>query len=115
MSDWIGNVGKYLSYLVSDKFEEYAYDIVDGIAKARNANELMESLYKGLRLVPKLRKKAEEKGYQIYIPSAQDIKALEEELESADEKKVRKIGLKLALLSLAYWDVPKREREGGGK
>ncbi|CAB3287757.1 conserved protein of unknown function [Methanocaldococcus lauensis] len=98
---WIKNIGKYLSYLVSDKFGEHAYDIVDGIAKARNANELLEALYKGLRLSPKL-KKIE----NIEIPSPKDIENLEESLKNIgdNEKEVKKIGLSIALWAFADWD-----------
>jgi len=101
------NIGKYLSYLVSDRFEEYAYDIVDGVAKARNANELLEALYKGLRLSPKLKKKGD-----IDVPSPEDIKKLEETLKDIgdNEKEVRKIGLSIALWAFADWEKDHRKR-----
>lgn len=108
----VENIGKYLSYLISDKFEEYAYDIIDSIAKARSKNELLEALYKGLRLSPKLKKKAEEKNWSIYIPTPDDIRKLEEELRNAnDEKKIRLIGLSLALWAFADWEVECKEVE----
>ncbi len=109
---YVENVGRYLSYLISDKFEEYAYDIIDGIAKARSKNELLEALYKGLRLLPKLKKKAKEKNWSIYLPTPNDIKKLEEELKSTnDEKKIRQIGLSLALWAFADWEVECKEVE----
>ncbi|WP_285519652.1 hypothetical protein [Thermococcus nautili] len=118
MEGWIRNVGKYLSYLVDENFGEYAYDIVDGIAKARTGEELLESVYKALRLAPKLEKKAREKGCTFWKPSPEDIGYLESEVErlSDDPKGLRALALKLALWAFAYWDhCPKKgqENEGG--
>jgi len=118
MDGWIRNVGKYLSYLVDENFEEYAYDIVDGIAKARTGEELLENVYKALRLAPKLEKKAREKGCAFWKPSPVDIEALENEVERLSDKpkELRALALKLALWAFAYWDhCPKkgREKEGG--
>jgi len=105
----VENIGRYLSYLISDKFEEYAYDIIDSIAKARSKNELLEALYKGLRLSSKLKRKAKE---PIYIPTPDDIRKLEEELRNAnDEKKIRQIGLSLALWAFADWEIECKEVE----
>ena len=102
----VENIGKYLSYLISDRFEEYAFDIIDSIAKARSKNELLDALYKGLRLSPKLKKKAKENNWSIYLPTPDDIRKLEEELRNAnDEKKIRQIGLSLALWAFADWEV----------
>ncbi len=99
------NIGRYLSYLINDKFEEYAYDIVDGVAKARNTKELLEAIYKGLRLSPKLKKKG-----NIKVPSPEDIKMLEETLRELrdNEKEVRKIGLSIALWAFADWEKEER-------
>jgi len=111
-SEYIENIGKYLSYLISDKLEEYAYDIIDSIAKARSKNELLEALYRGLRLSSKLKKKAKENTWSIYIPTPDDIRKLEEELRNAnDEKKIRQIGLSLALWAFADWEVECKEVE----
>ncbi|MEM4616255.1 MAG: hypothetical protein QXY19_04540 [Archaeoglobaceae archaeon] len=57
VEEWVREFGRYLSYLVDDKFEEYAYDVVDSIAKARTAEEILEGVYRALRLSPKLEKK----------------------------------------------------------
>jgi len=114
MSSWIENIGRYLSYLISDEFEEYAYDVVDGIAKARASNELLEAFYKGLRLRSKIEKKAREKNCFIRIPSPADIREFEsavEEAEKKGEKEIRKLGLKLALWAFAYWGECKKGGE----
>ncbi len=118
MEDWIRNIGRYLSYLVDDNFEEYAYDIVDGIAKARTKEELLENVYKALRLAPKLEKKAREKRCNFRKPSPMDIEALENEVEKLSDKpkELRALALKLALWAFAYWNhCPKegQEKEGG--
>jgi len=117
MEGWIQNIGKYLSYLVDENFEEYAYDIVDGIAKARTGEELLENVYKALRLAPKLEKKAKEKGCNFWKPSPTDIEALEREVESVsnDPRKLRRLALKLALWAFAYWNhCPNKGQEKGG-
>ncbi len=103
---WMESLARYLSYLIDDKFEEYAYDVIDGIAKARTTNELRESLVRGLRMKKKLERKAEELGIEVSFPFAEDLKKFEEELERADEdgRRIRTIGLRLALLSLGRWD-----------
>jgi|GEM_PF-1933450 len=115
MDVWIKNIGKYLSYLVDETFQEYAYDIVDGIAKARTGEELLENVYKALRLAPKLEKKAlKEKCPNIWKPSPSDIEALEKEIESIsdDPRKLRRLALKLALWAFAYWDhCPSKRQE----
>ncbi|NJE30785.1 hypothetical protein E3E38_06985 [Thermococcus sp. 18S1] len=105
MEDWIRNIGKYLSYLVDENFGEYAYDIVDGIAKARTGEELLENVYKALRLAPKLEKKARERCI-FWKPSPADIEALENEVERLSDKpkELRALALKLALWAFAYWD-----------
>nr|7R21_A Chain A, Cas11a [Pyrococcus furiosus DSM 3638]7R21_C Chain C, Cas11a [Pyrococcus furiosus DSM 3638]7R21_D Chain D, Cas11a [Pyrococcus furiosus DSM 3638]7R21_E Chain E, Cas11a [Pyrococcus furiosus DSM 3638]7R21_F Chain F, Cas11a [Pyrococcus furiosus DSM 3638]7R21_G Chain G, Cas11a [Pyrococcus furiosus DSM 3638]7R21_H Chain H, Cas11a [Pyrococcus furiosus DSM 3638]7R2K_C Chain C, Cas11a [Pyrococcus furiosus DSM 3638]7R2K_E Chain E, Cas11a [Pyrococcus furiosus DSM 3638]7R2K_F Chain F, Cas11 len=103
---WIRNIGRYLSYLVDDTFEEYAYDVVDGIAKARTQEELLEGVYKALRLAPKLKKKAESKGCPPpRIPSPEDIEALEEKVEQlSNPKDLRKLAVSLALWAFASWN-----------
>jgi len=117
MEVWIKNIGKYLSYLVDENFEEYAYDIVDGIAKARTGEELLENVYKALRLAPKLEKKASEKGCAFWKPSPGDIEALENEVERLVDKpkELRALALKLALWAFAYWNhCPKKGQEKAG-
>ena len=113
MEEWIQNIGKYLSYLVDENFQEYAYDIVDGIAKARTGEELLENVYKALRLAPKLEKKAKENGCNFWKPSPADIEALEREVEfvSNDSRKLRRLALKLALWAFAYWNHCPKERQ----
>ncbi|WP_238516189.1 hypothetical protein [Thermococcus gammatolerans] len=116
MEEWIRNIGRYLSYLVDENFGEYAYDIVDGIAKARTGEELLENVYKALRLAPKLEKKAEKK-CNFRKPSPADIEALEREVESVsnDPHKLRRLALKLALWAFAYWNhCPKKEQKNEG-
>ena len=121
MEEWIRNIGRYLSYLVDENFGEYAYDIVDGIAKARTGEELLENVYKALRLAPKLEKKAlKEKCPNIWKPSPSDIEALEREIESVsnDTRKLRRLALKLALWAFAYWNhCPKtgQDNSNGGE
>ncbi|NJE01777.1 hypothetical protein [Thermococcus sp. JdF3] len=117
MEDWIKNIGRYLSYLVDDAFGEYAYDIVDGIAKARTGEELLEGVYKALRLAPKLEKKAHENGCTFWKPSEKDIEALEDRVESLanSPKELRRLALKLALWAFAYWNhCPKEGNQAGG-
>lgn len=120
MEEWIRNIGRYLSYLVDENFGEYAYDIVDGIAKARTGEELLENVYKALRLAPKLEKKAREKGCTFQKPSPKDIQTLEDGIEaiSSDPKKLRRLALKLALWAFAYWNhCPKtgQDNSNGGE
>ena len=105
VEEWMESLARYLSYLVDDRFEEYAYDVIDGIAKARTTNELRESLVRGLRMRKKLERKAEELKLEILSPSAEDLKRFEEELERAegDGRRIRALGLRLALLSLGRW------------
>ncbi|ASJ12051.1 hypothetical protein [Thermococcus thioreducens] len=106
MDGWVKNIGRYLSYLVDENFEEYAYDIVDGIAKARTGEELLENVYKALRLAPKLERKAREKGCNFWKPSPADIEALEDEVKELSDKprELRALALKLALWAFAYWN-----------
>ncbi|WP_209476785.1 hypothetical protein [Thermococcus stetteri] len=114
MEGWVRNIGEYLSYLVDENFGEYAYDIVDGIAKARTGEELLENVYKALRLAPKLEKKARGKECpHIRKPSPEDIEALENEVEKLSDKpkELRALALKLALWAFAYWvHCPKKGR-----
>ena len=117
MESWIKNIGEYLSYLVDDKFKEYAYDIVDGIAKARTPEELLEGVYKALRLAPKLQKKAESEGCPpIWKPSPEDIEALENKIENlSNPRDLRRLAVSLALWAFAYWNhCPKEEKGEGG-
>ncbi|WP_297499592.1 hypothetical protein [Thermococcus sp.] len=119
MDRWmmVRNMGKYLSYLVDERFEEYAYDVVDSIAKARTPEELLEGVYKALRLAPKLQKKAEAKGCSpIWKPSPDDIEALEKEVENiSNPRDLRKLAVSLALWAFAYWNhCPKEENSDGG-
>ena len=119
MDRWmmVRNIGKYLSYLVDERFEEYAYDVVDSIAKARTPEELLEGVYKALRLAPKLQKKAEAKGCSpIWKPSPDDIEALEKEVENiSNPRDLRKLAVSLALWAFAYWNhCPKEENSDGG-
>ncbi|AEC52736.1 hypothetical protein PNA2_1821 [Pyrococcus sp. NA2] len=113
MEDWIRNIGEYLSYLVDETFEEYAYDIVDSIAKARTPEELLEGVYKALRLAPKLQKKAEEKGCIFVKPSPRDLEAFENAVNGlSNPKDLRKLAVSLALWAFAYWNhCPKKEKE----
>ncbi|WP_054839617.1 hypothetical protein [Thermococcus sp. JCM 11816] len=117
MDEWVKNIGRYLSYLVDDEFEEYAYDIVDSIAKARTQEELLESVYKALRLAPKLKKKADSEGCFFQKPSPTDIEALEDRVEElSNPKDLRKVAVSLALWAFAYWNhCPNKENkiEGG--
>ncbi len=112
VEDWVRDLGRYLSYLVDDKFEEYAYDIIDSIAKARTAEEILEGIYRALRLSPKLEKKAEEiekeTGNRCYFrkPSPNHIESLENYLQSIaeDPKKLRSFALSLSIWAFANWN-----------
>ena len=118
MDRWVMNLGKYLSYLVDETFEEYAYDIVDGIAKARTQEELLEGVYKALRLAPKLKKKADEKGCTFWKPSPEDVEALEDAIDKlSNPKDIRKLTISLALWAFAYWNHCKNSgnKTGGGE
>lgn len=106
------DIGKYLSYLVDDKFEEYAYDIIDSIAKARTSEEILEGIYRALRLSPKLERKAEEieketgKRCHFKKPSPSQIESLENYLQSImdDPKKIRNFALSLSIWAFADWN-----------
>ncbi|AMM53712.1 hypothetical protein [Pyrococcus kukulkanii] len=105
MEEWIRRIGEYLSYLIDEDLEEYAYDIIDSIAKARTPEEVLEGVYKALRLAPKLERKAKEKGCTFWKPLPRDIQALEGKIEtiSNDPKELRRLALKLALWAFADW------------
>ncbi|WP_297068806.1 hypothetical protein [Thermococcus sp.] len=117
MDRGIKNIGQYLSYLVDDTFEEYAYDVVDSIAKARTPEELLEGVYKALRLAPKLQKKAEAKDCPpVRKPSPEDIEALEREIENiSNPRDLRRLAVSLALWAFADWNhCPKEKNSEGG-
>lgn len=106
VEDWVREVGRYLSYLVDDKFEEYAYDIIDSIAKARTAEEILEGIYRALRLSPKLEKKAEENKCHFEKLSPNHVESLENYLQSIaeDPKKLRNFALSLSIWAFANWN-----------
>ncbi|MEM2637619.1 MAG: hypothetical protein QXL15_04665 [Candidatus Korarchaeota archaeon] len=110
MEEWIKNIGRYLSYLVDDTIEEYAYDIVDGIAKARSEEELLEGLYKALRLSSKIEKRCDEENYYFWKPSEKDVHELENALKNvSNQKEIRVIALRIATWAFAYWSHKKSE------
>ncbi|MDW7989958.1 MAG: hypothetical protein RMH75_04765 [Archaeoglobaceae archaeon] len=112
VEEWVRDLGRYLSYLVDDNFEEYAYDIVDSIAKARTSEEILEGIYRALRLSPKLEKKVEEiekkTGKKCYFkkPTPRQIEFLESYLQSVvnDPKKLRNFALSLSIWAFANWN-----------
>ena len=112
--DWVESIGRYLSYLVDDKIEEYAYDIVDSIAKARNANELLEGIYRAERLKIKLKRKAETENMYFWEISDRDTRELIRKLEEIgdDQKNVRKLALTLGVWAFAWYGD---RRETGGE
>lgn len=104
--EWVREIGRYLSYLVDDNFQEYAYDILDGIAKARTVEEILDGIYKALRLSPKLEKKALENRCRFKNLTHKDIENLERYLESiaGDSTKIRNFALKISIWALASWN-----------
>lgn len=106
VEDWVRDFGRYLSYLVDDKFEEYAYDIIDSIAKARTTEEILEGIYRALRLSPKLEKKAKENNCRFEKPSPNQVESLEKYLQSIaeDPKKLRNFALSLSIWAFANWN-----------
>ncbi|ADC66008.1 conserved hypothetical protein [Ferroglobus placidus DSM 10642] len=106
--------GKYLALLIE---EEYAYEIIDQIGKAKNVEEFIDGIWKAMRLAKKLESKCAE--YSKIIPSNGNIKQVLAFVER-DQKALKFLSRYLGSLAFTTWSEIERaksecEKGSGGE
>ena len=111
----VTNFGRYLALLIE---EEYAYEIIDQIGKAKNVEEFIDGVWKALRLAKKLESKCAE--YSKLVPSNENVKQVLALVEK-DQKALKFLSRYLGSLAFTTWNEVERakidceKRRGGEK
>lgn len=102
-SEDVKKIGKYLALLIN---EEYAYDIVDQIGKAKNMEDFADGLWRAMRLAKKF-----ESEYKNLIPTNENIKNVLN-LIGEDNRNLKFLSRYLGSLAFSRWfEIEKLKQE----